>query len=217
MAVVVSFLKRKGGVGATTLAVNLAAQFVAKGRRVRLLDCDSQHSATVWSKLGEGDGCLPWVVEPVDVPPSAVGRFAKVLERAKATSDVVLVDCAAGFPVTATEAVRYSDVVLVPCGPSVLDLEAAADAHKLAEGIRGDGERPVVRFVPARNLPRTKLGRELPEALARLGAPVLPGVALRIAVAESVTVGLTIDEYEPGGEAAKEFHELAEAVEALFA
>jgi len=74
-------------------------------------------------------------------------------------------------------------------------------------------DRPVVALVPSRNLPRTRLGRELPEALADLaqpcGALVLPGISQRIAVAESVLCGLTVREYEGDGSAAKEFAALA--------
>ena len=79
--------------------------------------------------------------------------------------------------------------------------------------------RPVVYFVPTKNLPRTRLGRELPEVLAgvglEFGTGVLPSVSQRIAVAEAVLSGQTIDEYEPDGEAVKEFPALADAVEAL--
>ena len=71
----------------------------------------------------------------------------------------------------------------------------------------------------AANLPRTRLGRELPAALAGIGesarAAVLPSISQRIAVAESVLSGLTVNEYEPDGPAAKEFAELADAVEGL--
>jgi nitrogenase subunit NifH len=77
----------------------------------------------------------------------------------------------------------------------------------------------VVYFVPSKNLPRTRLGRELPEVLAgvelEFGTGVLPSVSQRIAVAEAVLSGQTIDEYEPDGEAVKEFPALADAVEAL--
>ena len=46
-------------------------------------------------------------------------------------------------------------------------------------------------------------------------AGVLPSISQRIACAESVLSGQTIDEYEPDGEAAKEFAALADAIEKL--
>ena len=95
----------------------------------------------------------------------------------------------------------------------------AGDALEVAESCRDGRARPVVYFAPSKNLPRTRLGKELPEALAgaglEFGTGVLPSTSQRIACAEAVLSGQTIDEYEPDGEAAKEFAALADAVEGL--
>ena len=45
---VYSFVNQKGGVGKTTLAVNVAAEKARRGRRVLLLDADPQGSALDW-------------------------------------------------------------------------------------------------------------------------------------------------------------------------
>jgi len=130
-----------------------------------------------------------------------------------------VVDAAPGFPVTALVAAAEADVVLIPAGPSPLDREPARDAMEVALVQRQDRERPAIAFVPSRNLPRTRLGRELPGALAALGekegVQVLPGISARVAVAESVLCGQAICEYEPNGDSAREFAALADAVEEL--
>ncbi len=46
-------------------------------------------------------------------------------------------------------------------------------------------------------------------------AGVLPSISQRIAIAEAVLSSQTIDEYEPDGDAAKEFAALAGAIEGL--
>jgi chromosome partitioning protein len=46
--VVIAVLNNKGGVGKTTTSVNLAAAFANSGRRVLLIDLDSQASASLW-------------------------------------------------------------------------------------------------------------------------------------------------------------------------
>ncbi|MFL1887601.1 AAA family ATPase, partial [Klebsiella pneumoniae] len=46
---IISVLNQKGGVGKTTLSVNIAARLAADGARVLLLDADPQGSALDWA------------------------------------------------------------------------------------------------------------------------------------------------------------------------
>jgi chromosome partitioning protein len=53
---VVAIANRKGGTGKTTLAVNLAAEFAARGQRVLLIDLDSQGHCAVGLGVKVGAG-----------------------------------------------------------------------------------------------------------------------------------------------------------------
>ena len=46
---VISFLNQKGGVGKTTLAVNIDAELARNGHNVLLIDADKQRSASAWA------------------------------------------------------------------------------------------------------------------------------------------------------------------------
>lgn len=215
MGLLVVSLKRKGGSCSSTMCANLAATWSKRGHSVRLLDCDPQRSLVAWAHMSAGEGLLTELVEDAGTEQGA--NFGALLERARTDFDRVIVDCAPGFDPLAIQAASMADVVVIPCRPSPLDVLAAADALEVAKlGVRGrEGAR--IWFSPQANLPRTRLGRELPEQLAALGvdagARVLPSVSARIITAEAAASGMTCCEIEPDGEAAKEYAAVVEAIE----
>jgi chromosome partitioning protein len=55
LPVVIAVSNNKGGVGKTTVAVNLSAALVTAGRRTLLVDLDSQASASLWCGIARGN------------------------------------------------------------------------------------------------------------------------------------------------------------------
>jgi chromosome partitioning protein len=209
MAVVV-VAGRKGGVGKSTITGNLAAEFAAMGQTVAAIDADPQHSLAAWAKQGEG--MLLHCVEKLDRgTPSEL--HAKV-RAAQKTANIVLVDTAPGIQELAYQAMLVADLVLLPCGPSPLDLFPRKEALGLALKARAErrSKKPRIRLVPSKVLKNTNLGRGLSSSLEQLGKKVLPGIGQRIVVAEAVMSGLTVREFAPGSPAQAEFEELAKAV-----
>ena len=140
-------------------------------------------------------------------------RSPKVRTAQKA-ADIVLVDTPPGMPEVAYQAMLLADLVLLPCGPSPLDLFPLKEALGLALKARAErrSKKPRIRFVPSKVLKNTNLGRGLTSSLEEMGKKVLPGIGQRIVVAEAVTSGLTVREYAPGSTAQEEFEQLAKAV-----
>jgi chromosome partitioning protein len=207
---IVAVLGRKGGIGKSTIAGNLAAEFAALGRSVIALDADPQHSLAAWA--AQGEGLLSRCVEKVKHEgPEALQARARKAQKA---ADLVLIDTPPGAPEIAYQAALAADLVLLPCGPSPLDLLALKEALSLALKARAErrSKKPRIRFVPSRVSMSTNLGRSLSSSLEQMGKKALPSIGQRVVVAEAVGAGLTVREYAPSSASRAEFEALAKAV-----
>jgi chromosome partitioning protein len=210
---IIAIAGRKGGIGKSTIVGNLAAELAAMGRTVVALDADPQHSLAAWA--AQGHGMLARCVQKVDASANLQDRARKAQKEA----DIVLIDTPPGTPATAYQAALAADLLLLPCGPSPLDLLALKEALALALKARAARrtKRPRIRFVPSKVLMNTNLGKSLHSSLKDMGRKVLPPVGQRVAVAEAVATGLTVREYAPDSPAHVEFEKLARAVDKIAA
>ena len=210
---IIAVAGQKGGIGKSTIAGNLAGEFAAMGRAVIMLDADPQHSLAAWAGMGEG--ILSACVETA----SSTGELRDKARRAEKENDIVVIDTPPGMPEMAYQAALVADLMLLPCGPSPLDLFALKEALALALKARAQrrSKKPRIRFVPSKVLMSTNLGRNLSTSLENMGKKVLPSIGQRIVVAEAVMTGLTVGEYAPSSAAHREFQQLAKAVDKILA
>ena len=210
---IIAVAGRKGGVGKSTIAGNLAAEFAAMGHIVIVLDADPQHSLAAWAS--QGQGMLSHCVEKVKAADADTLRTRA--RSAEKDVDLVIIDTPPGMPDITYQAALVADLLLLPCGPSPLDLFSLKEALCLALKARAErrSKRPRIRFVPSKVLLNTNLGRSLSSSLEEMGKKVLPPIGQRIAVAEAVVTGLTVCEYAPNSVARMEFKDLAKAVQKI--
>jgi len=204
---------RKGGIGKSTIAGNLTAEFFAMGHTVAALDADPQHSLAAWAEQGRGilSRCV------VKVKHGSPDDLRARVRLAQNAVDMVLVDTPPGMQDISYQAMLLADLVLLPCGPSPLDLFPLKEALGLALRARAErrSKKPRIRFVPSKVLRNTTLGRGLASSLEGLGKKVLTAIGQRVVVAEAVMSGLTLREFAPGSAAQAEFEELAKAVDQI--
>jgi chromosome partitioning protein len=203
---IIGVLNQKGGVGKTTLAVNMAAALALRGNRVLLVDADPQGSSLAWSSAREA-------------PPlfSVVGMAKPTLHRElpdiAQDYDAVLIDGAPRVNDLGRAAILASDFVVIPVQPSPYDVWAAAETVQLIREAQQFKENLKAAFAVNRKIAKTAIGRDVASALNHFGIPVLPThLAQRVVYAESAAQGLAVAEIAPSGEAAREIAALVSAI-----
>lgn len=182
---IVSVLNQKGGAGKTTLTTNLASGIARRGASVVIADTDPQGSARDWAAAGEGKGVAVMGLD------RANGVIAGVTTLAK-SHDVVVIDGAPSIDALAAEAIKNSDVVLIPVQPSPYDIWAAATIVGMIKTRQSLTGKPFAAFVISRAIPNTILGREVADALAEHDLPVWTGTTQRQSYPKAAAHGQSV-------------------------
>jgi chromosome partitioning protein len=200
---IVAVINQKGGAGKTTIALNLAAAWSEKGRRVLLADADPQQTAQDWAAACQG---VPGF--------QVIGMSKPVLHRdlpgLAADYDDIIVDGAPRAYEVARSAIGAADLVLIPVQPSGADLWATRETVKLVREVRDFKGTQKAVFVISRKIGRTALARDIETALAEFDIPVLKAsTTQRIVYAEALSGGTTVIGLQPKGPAATEIRAIA--------
>lgn len=195
---IIGLLNQKGGVGKTTLSVNIAASLARTGARVLLIDADPQGSALDWAAAREGDPLFSVVGLP---RPTVHKEIAQIGHG----YDHIVIDGPPRVTDLARSAIMASDVVLIPVQPSPYDIWAAEEVVKLIDEARVYKENLKSAFVVNRKIANTAIGRDVREALAAYPVHVLTAcITQRVIFAEAAVQGRAVHEIDQNGPAASE-------------
>ena len=141
---IVSLVSMKGGVGKSALARLLAVEISKAGWNVKIADLDpAQGTSTKWKARRDRSGLQPDIaVEKF----RTVGRAIKEAEK----YDLMVLDGPAHAERSGLTMARYSDLVLMPTGYSLDDLEAQVEAAYDLEGSGIPPDRIVFVFCRAK-------------------------------------------------------------------
>jgi len=209
---VIGVIGRKGGCGKTTIAVHLAAELATKRRTVAVVDADTQGSATYWAEPGN----LP---VPVLHYPLEHAREIQAWSRRvrDVDADIVVLDAPPHLNEALGGVIGLSDLAVIPCAPSGLDLIATAETVGLVREIRDErgGDRPHILLVPTKVDRRTVSGRDLAGALKDMGEAVGPDVGQRTAFSDAFNAGQWVGAYAPHSRAHQDIVGLAQRVRSM--
>ena len=209
---VYSFVNQKGGVGKTTLAVNVAAELARRDRRVLLLDADPQGSALDW-QAQRGRLEHPPLVSVVGFARDTIHREVKSLGEGY---DAVVIDAPGRAEAVARAVILAADVVVIPVQPSPYDIWASADVLKLIEESTVYKAELAAAWLINRRIVNTSIGRDIRAQLSDHGPRLLEGtVAQRVIYSEAAALGMAVHEVDPGGIADDEIRAITTELEGL--
>jgi chromosome partitioning protein len=209
---VISVINLKGGVGKTTIAINLAVSFAHQGKKVCIIDTDKEQlSAVKWS--GQRDDDKPTVTV------ITVGeKLLREVQTHAKNFDIVVLDGSPQLGELANNTLIASDIVIVPVANSVLEfwsMDNFAQRFKQAKQLKeGVGGRIIGLCIFNRYNDKQNLSREMKEALKQFPEfeAMQTTIADRIAYKEAMMQGLGVIEYKDT-KAKKEILSLTEEVE----
>jgi chromosome partitioning protein len=194
---VLTLASRKGGVGKSSTARSLAIQALIDGMKTAIIDADPQGTVLAWAKRREAKA------------PTVYGLDGTTLEARLKTlkgagADLVIIDTPPSIHPIIGMAAEASDLVLIVTGPYPDDLSAIGSTVQIAKGQgRGGG---IVLNRTATKSSALQLARG---ALAAFDLPICPtAIVQRVAHPYSSASGMTAQEWEPGGAAAKEIEQV---------
>jgi chromosome partitioning protein len=198
---IISVANSKGGVGKSTIAVNLAICAIKDGKKVLLIDADVQGSSTSFRAIREADD-----LQAVSIIQPTIHKDIESFSN----FDLIFIDAGGRDNALFRSAITAASkgLLLIPVLPSQYDIWATEDTFKMLKEIRV--------YVPIKAcavfnqvIQNTKISQEAKEALEELtveGDVTLLKTVLynRIDYKKSISDGLGVVEYQPKGKAAAE-------------
>lgn len=192
---VISVTNLKGGVGKTTVAVNLAVGLAMKGYSICLVDSDrEQRSATEWRDNRT-------VAEPqVTVVSVSEKQFTSEIKALRAKFDLVVIDGVPQLSELAQYTIGVSDLVIIPITPSLIDyrgFETFFRKYKEIKTMKEEMGGSVKGAVLMNRVQRNRLTQEIPDAVQSYGITLLKSRLVdRLAYKDTFTEGLSVLEYK---------------------
>lgn len=198
---IISLVNQKGGVGKTTVAINLAACLAEKGQKVILMDGDPQGSCIQWQNISKNNS--------FDVIHHPRADFHKKISMLIEGYKHAVIDAPPAIGNITRSMLAISNLAILPIGPSPLDLWSSRETVSLVKEVRKVNKKLRAKMLVCRKIVGTRLGREAKDALGVLKRQIFDQeIHQRIAYVEAMNAGKSVVEFRPSSTAADEIRNL---------
>ena len=202
---IISLINQKGGVGKTTLSINIASHLARSGYKVLLIDADKQASASTWASLRDET--------PFQVVSLARENMAKDALSLASEYDFTLIDAPPHAEAVSRSCIIASDMVVLPIEPSGLSTWASDVTVQQVQQAQEYKETLKCGFVVSRKIGKTVIGRQVREMVESSGIRIFSAdIENRVAFAESITMGQNIFEWNADQKAIQEIETLTKEI-----
>ncbi len=162
---IIAVANTKGGVGKSTTAVHLAAWLHELGHRILLVDCDTQHSSSEWIQ----EACPELTTVVLNNPDKILDELPMLGQE----FDYVIADGPGSQTETSRALLLKSDLAIVPCKASMLEVRALANATGVLRQVHGiRGTLPKALIVLSMVGKKYRLTKDMIDAAKALQLPV---------------------------------------------
>lgn len=203
---IISLVNQKGGVGKTTVAINLAACLARRCTRLLLIDADPQSTVIQWQSV-ENNMTFDVKHHPRIITYKDINQFSKGYNH-------LVIDAPPVMGEIIHSILAFSDLAIVPVGPSPLDLWSSEETIRMIGDVKKENHNLEAKFLINRKISGTKVGGELRKALEifNMGA-FQTEICQRVVYVEALIYGVSVIQYAPQSKGALEFSSFCREVE----
>lgn len=200
---VIALIQQKGGVGKSTLALNLAAAFSLQGERVLLVDADPNHNCQDWAEERKRGSLFTMVG-------CATPKVRNEILNMAPDYDRVIIDTPPSVEEINRSALSVADMAVIPVKPSFFDRKSLGQVELMVANCQILFPNLRAAFLINGAERNTKALRKTRKDLREREIPTLPvELGKRAEFANTLDDGLTVLEAVPKHEASLEIKRLA--------